>query len=206
MRMKSLQFTFLLGVLCLSGFVESADLIKFKGENATMKCHISEEQVMGVSLYTRHEDELQVVYYHMMSDKLTIKSSYEGRVKAKFEGKTLTVDILNLQMKDAGAYWCKCSLLLTRVCKMDQSGVLLMVRDRKTEQVAASTAASKPGGIYSFLVPVVAVTASSVIVLLFLVLGVWIVPKIKEMRITAEQGKRSINEVYEVMTVKREYR
>lgn len=211
MRMKTLLFTFLLlGVLCLSSFAESADVIKFKGESATMKCHISDKDAMGVSLFTRHKDKQEVLYYFIQSNKLTIKPTHEGRVEAKFDGKTLTVDILNLQKEDTGAYWCECNHIVTRECKMDQSGVVLVVHDRErqqnTGQVSASTAPSKFGGMNGLLVPVVALTASSVLLLLLLVLGVWVVPKIKKMRQTAKQEKTSANEVYEVMTVKREYR
>lgn len=211
MRMKCLQFTFLvLGVLCLSGIAESADVNKFKGENVTMKCHNLEEHVIAVSLYTRHEAEMQVLNYYIKSKRLNLNDFYKRRLKAKFEGRDFTVDILNLQMKDAGSYWWRFTVLPPK-SKNDQPGDFLVVRDRETEQeakenVAASTSASKTGGMNGLLVPVVALTASSVLLLLLLVLGVWIVPKIKKMRNTTEQKKRSENEVYEVMTVKREYR
>lgn len=106
-----------------------SDVNKFKGENVTMKCHNLEEHVIAVSLYTRHEAEIQVLNYYIKSKKLHLNDFYKRRLKAKFEGRDFTVDILNLQMKDAGSYWWRFTVLPPK-SKNDQPGDFLVVRGK----------------------------------------------------------------------------
>ncbi|XP_039542702.1 uncharacterized protein LOC120489719 [Pimephales promelas] len=198
--MLSLQITFLLVVvLCL--LVASADVSKYKGDNYTMKCP-PHADALGVSLFTRRSIMRKVFYYNFSEDLLTPHKDYEGRVKVKNDKKTITIDIFNLELEDTGSYWCTYTCPFDD-CEMDDSGVFLLVQDPQ-ETIPSSSKSAKSNGMNDLLIPVAALTAGSVLLLLFLVLGVWMVPKIKKlMRDQRGEEKRSGNEVYEVMTIPR---
>ncbi|XP_073691416.1 uncharacterized protein [Garra rufa] len=205
----SLQFVnFLLVVLCLSNFVASADEIKYKGDNFTIKCPTHQEDALGVQLYSRRVISREAVYYFIETKKKTYHKDYEGRTEVKYDSKTLTVDITNLQLTDTGAYWCTCNLLSKKKCTMDESGVFLVVKDPPINPAPSTSANPKPGGMNDLLIPVTALTAGSVLLLVLLVVLVWLVPKMKKMirrreEEKEEEDKRCNNGVYEVMTVPR---
>ncbi|XDV12930.1 hypothetical protein PO909_001476 [Leuciscus waleckii] len=202
--MRSLQIILLLlVVLCLCNLVASADVSKYKGDNYTMKCPAPQEDAQGVNLYSRRSVRREIFYYYFKTDQFTpIHKDYEGRVEVKNDKKTLTINIFNLGLKDTGAYWCTC-VAINEICKMDDSGVFLLVQD-PPEIIPASSKSPKSNGMNDLLIPVTALTAGSVLLLLLLVLGVWMVPKMKKLiRGQREEEKRSGNEVYEVMTIPR---
>ncbi|XP_077069070.1 uncharacterized protein LOC143721965 [Siphateles boraxobius] len=201
MRSLPIIFLFLL-VLCLCNLDASADVIKYKGDNYTMKCPAAQAEASGVYLYSRRSIQRQVFFYHFKSGNLTLLTDYRGRVKINLDMKTLTIDIFNLGPKDTGAYWCTCSFF-DAICEMDDSGVFLLVQD-PPEIIPTSSKGSKSNGINDLLIPVTALTAGSVLLLFLLVLAVWMVPKMKKLiRDQREEKKRSGNEVYEVMTIPR---
>ncbi|XP_067274022.1 uncharacterized protein [Pseudorasbora parva] len=108
--------------------------------------------------------------------------------------------IFNLQLEDTGAYWCTHNVYGTE--NPVETGVFLLVQE--PEILPASSKSPKSNGMNDLLIPVIALTAGSVLLLLLLVLVVWMVPKIKKLiRSTREGERRSNNEVYEVMTVHR---
>ncbi|XP_052407783.1 uncharacterized protein LOC127952921 [Carassius gibelio] len=204
--MSSLQiFIFLLVVLCLTNFVASADVIKYKGDNFTMTFPAPQKEALGVYLYSRSEISREVFYYFFQTKKLTVHKDFEGRVGVKYDEKTLTIDIINLRLRDAGAYWCTCNRLQGE-CQMDDKGPFLLVHEPVANVASSKSADQKSGGINELMILVMAITAGSVLLLLLLVFGVWLVPKIKKQMRSKEKGekeRRCNNGVYEVMTVHR---
>ncbi|XP_067274014.1 uncharacterized protein [Pseudorasbora parva] len=198
--MRSLQVILLLVVLCLSNLVASADMIKYNGDNCTIVCEAPKEDALGVNLYRRRSYQRKILYYFFATDKLTVPDVYKSRVSIKNDKKTLSIEIFNLQLEDTGAYWCTHNVYGTE--NPVETGVFLLVQE--PEILPASSKSPKSNGMNDLLIPVIALTAGSVLLLLLLVLVVWMVPKIKKLiRSTREGERRSNNEVYEVMTVHR---
>uniref|UniRef100_A0A9J8CRX7 Immunoglobulin domain-containing protein n=1 Tax=Cyprinus carpio carpio TaxID=630221 RepID=A0A9J8CRX7_CYPCA len=157
--MRSLQTILLLVVvLCLRNFVASTDEIKYKGDNFTMKCPAPPKETLGVYLYSRRESSRQVFYYFFNTQKLTVHKDFEGRVEVKHDNKILTINIINLQLTDTGAYWCSCNLMIGE-CTMDDSGVFLLVHEPLISLVPSKSADPKSGGMNDLLIPVMAITA-----------------------------------------------
>ncbi|XP_067238274.1 uncharacterized protein [Chanodichthys erythropterus] len=203
--MKSLQSIFLLlVVLCFCNLVASKDVSKYKGDNYTFTCPAPKTPApLGVYLYSRRSASREVFYYYFKQDKLTLHKDYKDRVEVKNDKKTLTIDIFNLSPEDSGAYWCTC-LPLSGICTMEESGLFLLVQDPPEIISASSKSPTKSNGMNDLLIPVTALTAGSVLLLLLLVLGVWLVPKMKKVfKTKREEEKRSANGVYEVMTIPR---
>ncbi|XP_043091827.1 uncharacterized protein LOC122342101 [Puntigrus tetrazona] len=204
--MTSLQSIILLVVLCLSDLVASADEIKYQGDNITIKCPAPPEGALGVNLYSRREISRRVMYFFLKNKKLTIHLDFEKRVEVKYD-KTLTINIMNLKSTDTGAFWCTCNNLFDS-CTMGDSGVFLLVRDPPISLASSTSASSKSGGMNDLLIPVTALTVGSVFLLLLLVVGLWLVPKVRKLirnkeQEVEEEEKRCNNGVYEVMTVPR---
>ncbi|XP_051988766.1 uncharacterized protein LOC127648228 [Xyrauchen texanus] len=200
---KMLTFTLFFSVVLLNFFnlVSSADEHKFKGENYTIKCPAAHKDALGVYLNSRREVSREVLYYYFETSKISLHDDYKGRVEVKVDKTTLIIDIFNLQMKDTGSYWCTCNLF-KQICDMTTTkGVFLLVNEAPTE--TALVTAKKSHGMNGILIPVVALTVGSVLLLLTLAAGVWLVPKIKEQsRKYKEEEKRRANGIYVDMRYK----
>ncbi|XP_051994873.1 uncharacterized protein LOC127652648 [Xyrauchen texanus] len=195
----SLTVTLFLSVLLLNlcKLVSSEDIQKFKGENFSFKCPTAEDKALGVYLFSRREDVHEVLYYYFEDSKLTLHENYKGRIEVNADNKTLTINIFNLQLKDTGAYWCTCNIFQS-TCQMTDKGVFILVNEIPIE--SASSTANNATGMRDFLIPVTALTAGSVLLLLILVAVVWMLPKIKEQRRRkGEDERRHTNGIYEEM-------
>lgn len=191
----------LLFTLDLCSLVSSADEHRYKGESYTIRCTEPQQDAVAVSLYTRREEQRQVLYYYFETGDLTVHKDYRGRVNVSLDGNILTSNIWNLQLNDAGAYWCSCNLHFDKCEMTANKGVFLFVNVQSGE--VASSTAKHPNGMSDFLIPVTALTAGSVLLLLVLLFGVWVAPKIKRRIRRNEEENTSSNGVYEVMNVHR---
>ncbi|XP_056608806.1 nicotinamide riboside kinase 1 isoform X1 [Triplophysa dalaica] len=196
----SWAFVLFLITVDLCSLDSSADEHSFKGGSYTIRCPAPQKDALGVYLKTRRKVERQVLYYHFATGGITVHEEYRGRVNISLDETILTSNILNLQLNDAGAYWCSCETDSFEKCEMTAGeGVFLSVNE-PTGELSSSTA-KQHNGMSDFLIPVTALTAGSVLLLLLLLFGVWLVPKIKTRRMKKGEEKTSGNGIYEVMKV-----
>ncbi|KAI7803962.1 hypothetical protein IRJ41_014072 [Triplophysa rosa] len=200
---KENKFIFTLSkttIKCLHAFRKNEH--RSKGESYTIRCPAPQKDAVGVYLNTRREVQRQVLYYSIETGDVTVHTDYSGRVNISRDEMIVTSNIWNLQLNDAGAYWCSCIKHFEKCEMTADKGVILLINVPSGE--VSSSTAKQHNGMSDFLIPVTTLTACSVLLLLLLLFGVWLVPKIKKTRrMINREEKTSGNGVYEVMNVHR---
>ncbi|KAI4878995.1 hypothetical protein NFI96_005170 [Prochilodus magdalenae] len=157
---------------------------KNQGENLTMVCTTTEEtDHVGLFLYARLPEKHQVFYYDKSSKAVTPNKEYIGKVNTSGEIQNLTITITGLQERDSGFYSCVYnSLSGARVTEKETNGVLLFVKEVQPPR-STEAPGKEPSAMPEMLVLVSALTACAVVILCFLVAGVWVIPKSDDMNL-----------------------
>ncbi|KAI4904304.1 hypothetical protein NFI96_021897 [Prochilodus magdalenae] len=193
-------------VINITGYVT-----KNQGENLTMVCTTTEEtDHVGLFLYARLPEKHQVFYYDKSSKAVTPNKEYIGKVNTSGEIQNLTITITGLQERDSGFYSCVYnSLSGARVTEKETNGVLLFVKEVQPPR-STEAPGKEPSAMPEMLVLVSALTACAVVILCFLVAGVWVIPKVKALCAEKrwvprerDDGSKSHNAVYEDMRAHR---
>ncbi|KAF4080319.1 hypothetical protein AMELA_G00168960 [Ameiurus melas] len=91
---------------CSDGDGRFEPLFVRAGENATIKCSISNPDQDGVYLNREKVTSTDVLYY-FKDGTLTPEDSVKGRVETNKNFRDFSVFISNVSEQDGGVYWCK---------------------------------------------------------------------------------------------------
>ncbi|CAL8284630.1 unnamed protein product [Boreogadus saida] len=164
------------------------------GESVKISCSItnqSEQEHLHLKFFCEDFDVLQ----WNLQDTTTIKAEWEQRVTTETtKTKELIITIANLTVEDTGYYHCQYKALSTHYDVVETSGagsVLLVVHDLIDLKDADET----------FPMILVVVLCGVILLLLSVLVMMWILRKMKSMRINAVSPVRRANpsDVYEDM-------
>ncbi|XP_061088518.1 uncharacterized protein si:rp71-81e14.2 [Conger conger] len=157
------------------------------GDSFSMQCSTTKNDSKGLYLVWGLHEEKELFYLHGSSSKLTVNKDYRGRLQTEGKLKNIKIKLPNMTEDDSGVYWCKYQ---STDNKVTVNGSMVVVNGRQCPRDTTVT---------SNLVLVSAISAGSVFLLCFIVLLLWLVPKMeKSMRKKKTHAKRS-DSVYEDM-------
>ncbi|XP_049324180.1 uncharacterized protein si:ch211-165d12.4 [Astyanax mexicanus] len=204
--MMTLSVTLCITVL-LSQYstVTAGVVIKNQGENLTMTCTTTKNSKnVGLYLKARRPEKCELFYYNTKDSAASYGSAYEGRVTVSGEFEKLTVKITDLQKEDSGFYFCQYVFFGAKIESNETDSLLLFVKE--VENIV--TTAASTGNLHdspNVMVLVSILTACTVALLCMLVLGIWIIPKMKTLCASQgeENGSKAYHGIYEDMTAHR---
>ncbi|XP_071268386.1 uncharacterized protein [Salvelinus alpinus] len=167
---------------------------KQEGDTMTINCSTSLPDQENLSVYMRLTKEIQVLYFHQATKKLTLHGRFKLRLMTNGSLNKMNITITNLTIEDSGGYWCVYSVYKnTKLEKTEGEGaVLLVVNDEECDQKDASSGL----GMSWYLV---LVSAVSVLLLSLLILFIWVIPRLKAWRATIRPTQGKTSDVYEDM-------
>ncbi|KAM9491520.1 uncharacterized protein ACWYII_003689 isoform 2-T2 [Salvelinus alpinus] len=137
-------------------------------EKFTMKCSTPLKDQEGMYLYVGLDRDMEVLYYHQNSSKLTPRKRYWDRVKTEGPVDQLTITISNLTIEDTGVYWCVYTKFNEAMYENDinqgRGSTLVVVNDNEKPC---------PSGVVNIII------ISILTILLCVIFLIWVVSRVK---------------------------
>ncbi|XP_071245225.1 uncharacterized protein [Salvelinus alpinus] len=137
-------------------------------EKFTMKCSTTLKDQEGMYLYVGLDRDMEVLYYHQNSSKLTPRKRYWDRVKTEGPVDQLTITISNLTIEDTGVYWCVYTKFNEAMYENDinqgRGSTLVVVNDNEKPC---------PSGVVNIII------ISILTILLCVIFLIWVVSRVK---------------------------
>ncbi|KAM9491519.1 uncharacterized protein ACWYII_003689 isoform 1-T1 [Salvelinus alpinus] len=158
-------------------------------EKFTMKCSTPLKDQEGMYLYVGLDRDMEVLYYHQNSSKLTPRKRYWDRVKTEGPVDQLTITISNLTIEDTGVYWCVYTKFNEAMYENDinqgRGSTLVVVNDDAPQQPCPTATAVTltpfhpdnekpcPSGVVNIII------ISILTILLCVIFLIWVVSRVK---------------------------
>ncbi|KAL6475997.1 hypothetical protein MHYP_G00144960 [Metynnis hypsauchen] len=183
--MKTLSGTLCFTAVLFSQYsaaLTAGSVVKSQGENLTMVCTTEDTDPIGLYLHLRRPEKHEVFYYDISSKTLVTSQEYDRRVTISGDPKKLTVTITSLRVNESGVYSCVFNFFDGKRVEKETNGALLFVKE--VNKATAQPPFKEPSTMPEMLLLVSVLLACTVFILCVLVTVVWVIPKVKALRVS----------------------